>query len=85
MQPTDWAVPTTSLMAPESSLAKDHRHILGDDDHLIDGVISTVLMFFSFFSVSGWFLESLDVPGKGISYHLSLGLTVLNGQVVCNL
>lgn len=27
LQPTDWAVPMTSLMAPKSSLATDHHHI----------------------------------------------------------
>ena len=59
-------------------------HLLGSVDNFIKSDVSTVLNVFLLLFVSWWFLEGFDDQGRGRRYHLSLGLSVLNGQFHCN-
>ena len=59
-------------------------HLSGNVDNLIKSDVSTVFNVFLLLFVSWRFLEGFDDQGRGRSYHLNLGLSVLNGQFHCN-
>ena len=60
------------------------QHLSGNADNLIKSDVSTVLNVFLLLSVSWWFLDGFDDQSRSRRYHLSLGLSVLNGQFHCN-
>lgn len=68
-------------MFPESSLAKDQCCICQAMLTVSSKVVFPLSLIFSaasLLSVSGWTLEDFDDQGRGRSYQLSLGLSVLN-------